>query len=356
MRTYDLIIVGAGPAGLFCALHCAVWGRRVCVLEKNPSPGKKLLITGSGRCNITHAGPVDDVLAHYGTRANFVKPALLSFTNRDLMEFFSSHGCALTEDDGGKIFPASRNAATVLDVLVDRCRRQGVDLLCSRTVSAVAGSGREFVVETGEKPLSAGLLLLATGGVSYPRTGSTGDGYRFARALGHSIAGPAPALAPLIIEDYAFSDCSGISLENAVIVHYRQGVKIGKTSGDVLFTHHGLSGPGILDYSRWVQPGDVLDLSLVSGHSAADFGRMLVAGVPDLGKKSLVKALATYGVPDRLVAAVLDANDIPPAMQFSGLTRQTRTRVAKLLTACPFRVKKTGGFDQPWQRAAASAW
>ena len=193
---YDLIVVGAGPAGLFCAIHAGMAGMRVIVLEKNASAGRKLLASGSGRCNLTNAATADEFFLRYGPASRFVKPAILGFTNQDLTAFFSGHGVPLVEMNDGKIFPASQKARDVLNVLLDEAARCKVELLYDAPTESTARDGDLFTVRSGEKIFQSRNLLLSTGGKSYPGTGSTGDGYRFAKALGHTIAETAPALTP----------------------------------------------------------------------------------------------------------------------------------------------------------------
>ena len=259
---YDLIVIGAGPSGLFCAINSVQKERRVLVLEKKETPGHKLLISGSGRCNITHEGDVQAFLNHFGDHGRFLRPALLSFTNHDLVSYFEEKGLAMIRELGGKIFPGTLRARDVLNILIKECEDKNVRIDCGREVRSIAKTENGFVVACERCYYSSRMLVIATGGCSYPGTGSTGDGYRFARTFGHSIAEIGPALTPLIIKDYPFIELAGLSFSDMEISLYRQG----KDRNDAWrhsFTHQGLSGPAVLDLSRHIRAGDILKLSFV---------------------------------------------------------------------------------------------
>ena len=177
--SYDIAVTGAGPAGLFCAIQAATSGVKVVLLEKNPEPGEKLCISGTGQCNITHSGSIRDFFSRYGANGKFLRPSLMAYTNEDLMRFFEERGIAMEVTDGGKVFPANRSAAAVLKVLVDECRRCGVELECGEPVTEIRKTASGFVIHTNGHEYPAKTLVIATGGMSYPKTGSTGDGYRF---------------------------------------------------------------------------------------------------------------------------------------------------------------------------------
>jgi len=342
MGPYDVIIIGAGPAGLLCAAHCGREGLRTLVLEKNAKAGRKLLLTGAGRCNLTHDGPVDDLLDRYGDKARFVKPALLAFTNDDLVAFIEGRGLWTVVEAGGKVFPAKGDAHDVLRALLDWCRAKGVTVRYGEPVNDVS-PGLE--VRTAKGRYRARAVVIATGGRSYPGTGSTGDGYALARTLGHTIVAPAPALTPVIVKGYLFGNCAGISLcdVRATILH--DGKKVHGSRGDLLLTHKGLSGPGILDLSRHVRPGDVIRVALVDRDAQA-FERELVVELAAQGKRSLRNVLARYDVPERLLTQVLDILGIPRELKASQLDKRTRRRLVEHLTGLPFEVERLGGYDE----------
>ncbi|GAB1482698.1 hypothetical protein MASR2M78_15140 [Treponema sp.] len=246
---YDLIIIGAGPAGLSAAIAAASQGLRTLLLEKMPSPARKLLISGTGQCNLTHSGSVNDLLEHYGSgdgsksakldASRFLKPALHAYSNADLATFFVERSLNLVETEAGKIFPASRRSRDVLSLLLAELQRDRsglkVEILKSEPVRQVIQTASDglFSVETrttaleGRSYLSKALII-ATGGSSYPATGSSGDGYSLAASLGHRIQEPAPALVGIKVVRSAYApfvSCSGFALQKASIKVYRGGKK-----------------------------------------------------------------------------------------------------------------------------------
>lgn len=343
---YDLIVVGAGPAGLFCAITAGRAGMSVLVLEKNASAGRKLLAAGSGRCNITNAASADDFLLRYGSAGRFVKPALLGFTNGDLMAFFSGHGVPLVEMNDGKIFPASQNSRDILKVLLDEAARFKVEILYGAPMESASRDGDLFLVCAKDARFLSRNLLLSTGGKSYPGTGSTGDGYRFAKSFGHSIAETAPALAPLVIEDYAFADCAGISLKDAEFAVQRDGKEVARARGDVLFTHKGLSGPGILDSSRLMRSGDEILLRLSGAMGEGAVESAILAGADSAGSRTVKSFVCSLGIPERLALSALSRCGVDGAMAIARLDRESRKRLARGLSSMPFRIAELGRYEE----------
>ncbi len=347
----DVIIIGAGPAGLFCAANASSVGWKILVLEKKRSPGRKLLLSGSGRCNLTHDGDVRAFLDHYGDANRFLRPALLGFTNRDLVAFFKDRGLAMIRMEGGKLFPQTQRSRDVMKILLEECEDRDVIIECNKSVTSVEklgegeveGGGR-FLVACGDEKYRSRLLVIATGGRSYPATGSTGDGYSFAESLGHSIAEIGPALTPVRIKDYPFSKLAGISLPNATVSIFR-GKKVKEQHGDVLFTHQGLSGPGILDLSRSIRAGDVLRVSLVRAKKREDLERWLRDKSQKDGARNLRSVLADLDLPARLASRVLEIMEIPPDLKCASMTREMRIGLAGHLTGFPLVVEELGGYD-----------
>ncbi|MCX6271838.1 MAG: aminoacetone oxidase family FAD-binding enzyme, partial [Bacteroidetes bacterium] len=257
----DSIIIGAGPSGLFTAIHLK--DSKIIILEKNKTPGNKLLISGSGQCNLTHQGNIRDFLTHYGTNGSFLKTALYAFSNQELIDFFEERGLKMVADKNGKVFPQSYRAGDVLQVLLDECTRKKVTIITDSAVINVKTTAGKFTLNTADNEYSCQNLVISTGGLSYPSTGSTGDGYHFAGLLGHRIVPTRPALCPVFINDFSMAALAGISLQERSVYLYRDNKKIGEHRGDILFTHKGISGPGILDFSRWVHDGDVLKINLI---------------------------------------------------------------------------------------------
>ncbi|WP_343222850.1 NAD(P)/FAD-dependent oxidoreductase [Methanofollis formosanus] len=346
MAIQTIIIIGGGPAGLFCAIHAAGEGRRVLVLEKKPSCGRKLLITGTGQCNLTHAGEVAGFFDHYGDHGKFLRPALRSFTNRDLVAFFEEHGLSTVTEQNGKVFPESRKAADVLTLLLDECRRMGVEIRCNEPVKEVAATENGFVVRTGAVSYPADALVVATGGVTYPATGSSGDGYAMARALGHTVTAIAPALAAVEVQDHPFADLAGISFEGLSISLFRENKKIREQTGDLLFTHAGLSGPGILHLSRYIAAGDVLRISFLPPTTREALAADLVEKTASNGNRLVRTVLNDYPLPDRFIRKLLHAAGIADDLTAAHLDKKARNRIVTHLIEWPLTVQAISGFDE----------
>jgi predicted Rossmann fold flavoprotein len=346
METLDIIVIGAGPAGMFASIKAASMGRRVLLLEKNRSAGKKLLMSGSGRCNITHGGNIKNFFSHYGENDKFLRPALLEFKNTDLVNFLNERGMATVVDENGKVFPESQDSGQVLDILLKECRRQNVIIRFFEPVNSVRKSGGIFEVRAGENIYKSEKLVIATGGRSYPSTGSTGDGYLFARSLGHNIIEPAPALAPVRIRDYPFRLLEGISLYDSFIVLYRQGRKIRQRTGDIMLTRGGLSGPGILDLSRYIMPGDEIKISLMSHETLKDFREDFPVQISEHGKSKLKNLIdENYFVPERLLKKVFEMAEVPYEIKSAEVRKNDRQKLIEFLTGFPLQVEALGGYN-----------
>jgi len=346
MENFDSIIIGAGPAGLMGGITCAAGGARTCLLEKNMNPGKKFLLSGSGRCNITHSGAVDDFMRHYGPGGQFIKPAFMNFSNRDLARFFNERGLDTVELDNGKVFPATMRSGDVLNILMRECAGTGMEIRYNEPVLDISRSGTGFEIKTGRRGYQTEKLLLATGGRSYPQTGSTGDGYPLAEKLGHGIEDLQPALAPVIIKNFPFRECSGISVAGSSVTLYRNGKRVRHCRGDVLMTHRGLSGPGILDFSRYILPGDIIGVSLVQCDNPAACEKKILDDIAAAGKKTLKKCIVQNGIPERLVDALFSITGIPGDTKASHADKKTRSLIIKSLLDYRFSVERPGDYNE----------
>ena len=342
MEEYDTVIAGAGPAGLFCAIHAAAPKIRVLVLEKNPVPGVKLNISGTCQCNITHDGDIRSFFSRYGSHGQFLKPALQSFTNRDLARFFEERGLAFETTPGGKIFPKSRNAGDITSLLVRECDLRGVTLSCGEPVLQVEYVVPGFQVHTPARSVFTHHLVLATGGASYPKTGSTGDGYRIAALLGHRIIEVGPALTPLIMDPFPFSSLAGMSFPALPVSLWRNARKIAEGNGDVLFTHTGLSGPGILDRSRDIRAGDEIRLAFAGPVRRDALEREILAAIARSPLKTIRSVVAGLGIPERLSRLIPEHAGIPPEGTGAHLTASCRSRLVGMLTEYPLVVSALG--------------
>ena len=249
MENDRLIVVGGGAAGMMAALTAAQAGARVTLLERNPKVGRKLYITGKGRCNLTNHCPAEEVLRYTSRNGKFLWSAMRAFPPAETEAFFEDLGVPLKVERGNRVFPASDRAADVIDALFFSLKRAGVSILQARAEEVLVQDGRAAAVRTGEV-LPCKAVLLATGGLSYPATGSTGDGYAMARGLGHSIVPTGPSLVPLESPDPDCAAMQGLSLRNVELtVRDSRGRAVFRELGELLFTHFGLSGPLVLSAS-----------------------------------------------------------------------------------------------------------
>ncbi len=373
----NIIVVGGGPAGfaagIFALRTLNAQGSEtrsvsVTILERNTIPGRKLLLAGSGQCNLTHTGTLDEFLEHYGSagaaetakRKRFIKPCLNAWDNHATIRFFEELGVPLGErNDGrqndhrdGKIFPKSLKSRDILHALTQEFWRLGGKMATETLVTAISRTEKEFVYDTvsvktafakQRETRCCAALILAAGGSSFPVTGSDGTGFRLAKQLGHSLSEPRPALVPIIVSDYRFADCAGASIKRAEITVWRGGRKVATNQGDVLLTHHGLSGPGMLDLSRSIFPGDHIRVAL--SFNAAALPTLL------FGKKTLRVALKSLGIPDRILARVLTILSIRPEMPACEVPRSARIALQNALSGWEFLVQKRGG----WKEAMVTA-
>jgi hypothetical protein len=342
LKSADILIIGAGPAGLFTAITSK--GLKVIVLEKNTSPGKKLLISGTGRCNITHDCKLTDFFDHYGVNHRFLKTALHGFTNSDLIRFFNQHGLETVVDKNGKVFPESQKASDVLEVLIDVCNKNRVEITCNQQIDEIKKTESGFDVKTSSGVFISRFLVIATGGMSYPATGSTGDGYQFAKLFGHSIVPPKPSLSPVFIRDYTMASISGVSVQNKTVYLYRGDKKITEHRGDIGFTHKGLSGPGILDFSRHILSNDILKINFIELKSD-DFRNELIKVSEKEGKTAIQTYLKKFDLPRSLVSLISKSINIEPETRLAELTKIQRNQMVAAFCEFPFTVEKVGGFN-----------
>jgi len=355
MNNYDIIIIGTGPAGLFCAINCADKPEtKILVIEKNSYPGKKFLLSGTGQCNITHTGTVPEFTRHYGNGGDFVKPVLSAFTPSAMINFLHENDIPTVEKENGKIFPESMKAIDVLSKLVDICEEKGVEFKYGSRVKDTIFENGKFIVsiendgnevnDVIEEKFYSSYLVIATGGESYPDTGSTGDGFKFAESAGHRITETTPSLAPVYIRKFPFVELSGISFKNRPVSLFKNGKKTYSSSGDILFTHRGLSGPAILDMSRYIDKSDIIEMSL-TGKKTEEMNNDFISESRSQGKKSIKTFLKNYDIPERLIAEILIQENIDPLKNVSEISKTERVKLFKSLGEYPFIVDEKGNFN-----------
>jgi predicted Rossmann fold flavoprotein len=251
MKQFDAIIIGAGPAGIMAAIRAAEKNRHVLIVEQNNHPAKKLLISGGGRCNLTNSGNIDDFLGKFSESRDFLRNTFSRFFNTELISLLENSDLRLKTEQDGRVFPKSDRASDVLNALKSKLTNKYATFIFGERVREIIINNNkiEGVMTYSNKSFPATRVVIATGGLTYPETGSTGDGYAIAKKLGHKIITLKPALIPVIIKEKFIKDWQGISFNNIGLTLLANDKKINEKYGEIIFTHFGLSGPAILDIS-----------------------------------------------------------------------------------------------------------
>ena len=329
--SYDGIVIGGGPAGMFAAIHAAKQGKRILLLEKGPRLGKKLLITGKGRCNVTNDCDPKTVLQNIPRNGRFLYSSLFAYPPERVKVFFEENGCPLKTERGNRVFPVSDRSSSVLDALQSAMRRSGVTVQNKRVTDILVQDGCVTGVATGKETIRADWVLIATGGMSYPTTGSTGDGYEFARRLGHRIIPPEGSLVPLEAEPVCVR-MQGLSLRNvAVKLVDCNGKQLFSDFGELLFTHFGVSGPTVLSASAHLVPGACkLIIDLKPGLDEAKLNDRILRDLQMYRNRSMENALTDL-LPRSMIPVILDRLQIDPTLQANSLNKQKRRELVSAL-------------------------
>ncbi|MGD0596662.1 MAG: NAD(P)/FAD-dependent oxidoreductase [Sedimentisphaerales bacterium] len=348
MKT-DVCVIGAGPAGLMSAIFAAQAGAQVVVVEKNATAGQKLLLTGGGRCNITHAGTVDDFVRVYGKRGRFLRHCLHEFSPDATRDFFGQIRIATKVDEDGCVFPVSESAGNVQYALLSQCKKLGVQFVFSSGVEGIKKHGAEFIISAGKEVLTAHKVIIATGGASYPATGSTGDGYKLAKSLGHTIIEPKPALVPLITSEKWCAELAGISRDNVTISAMIDKKKI-SVSGPMIFTYDGIGGPVVLDLSRLLtdylpakKPIEIF-IDVIPAMNEAKLEEYLMGQLSQYSKKIIANVLFEL-VPKKLGGLICGQAGITETTA-SQLKKEQRRKVIQLLKKLPLLIEATGNIEE----------
>lgn len=339
--SFDGIVIGGGPAGMMASIVAAQQGNKVLLLERNDRLGKKLLITGKGRCNVTNACSAQEVLQNTPRNGRFLYSAMENYPPDKVMDFFESHGCNLKTERGNRVFPVTDKASSVLECLRNVMHRSGVQVRTARVHDIFVNDGVVTGVRSTDGVVNAKWVILATGGMSYPTTGSTGDGYEMVRKLGHTIITPEGSLVPLECAGTDCPDMQGLSLRNVGVKLVNQKNKIlYKDFGELLFTHFGVSGPTVLSSSAHLK-GDRCRL-IIDLKPALDEGKLndrILRDLEQYKNRSMENALTDL-LPRSMIPVVLKRLSIPFDLQANSLTKQQRRSLVELLKA--FSLEITG--------------
>ncbi|SHG99062.1 NAD(P)/FAD-dependent oxidoreductase [Desulforamulus hydrothermalis] len=352
MQENGVIVIGGGPAGMMAAARAAALGVQVCLLEKNDCLGKKMLITGGGRCNLTNDTDIQTVIANIPGNGKFVYSALHRFTPQDLRHFLLKLGVPTKVEDQGRVFPVSDRAGQVVQALEQYLRQQGVTVRYKSQVDGLLVKDRRCLgVQAGSHTFRAGAVVLATGGMSYPHTGSTGEGYAMARRWGHNITELFPAAVAVTCNDAWITErqVQGVSLSGVKIVLYNSGGKVmAAEQGDVIFTHWGLSGPAALRLGRAValaqqrQPGVMLkgEMDILPDQSPDLLAKRLLQRVQEGDRRSLKNLLADW-LPERLARVLVKLADISPDATWGQVDKGACQRLLALVKKLPLQITGT---------------
>ena len=335
----DVIVVGGGPAGMYAAITAAGQGSRVLLLEANERLGKKLLITGKGRCNVTNHCTSQEVLQNTPRNGRFLYSAMENCPPSQVMDFFESRGCPLKTERGNRVFPVSDRSHSVLDCLKNEMRKQGITVRTEKVLEILAENGCVTGIKTKTQTYLTHKVILATGGVSYPSTGSTGDGYRMAERLGHTVITPEGSLVPLEISGDICQQMQGLSLRNVgVKLVNPKGKVLYKDFGELLFTHFGVSGPTVLSTSAHLKgDGCKLLLDLKPALDENKLNDRILRDLETYKNRSMENALTDL-LPRSMIPVVLELLGIPADLQANSLTKQDRRALVELLKAFPLTV------------------
>ncbi|MCI8855994.1 MAG: NAD(P)/FAD-dependent oxidoreductase [Clostridiaceae bacterium] len=339
-----IIVIGGGAAGLMAAGTAAEEGAHVLLLEKNTRPGRKLAITGKGRCNVTNNCDVSTVLANVPTNPRFLYSALGGCAPADVMAFFEREGVPLKTERGSRVFPASDRALDIVDVLCRWVRRSGVQVMHAAAEEILTADGQVCGVRAGGQELSAEAVILAAGGASYPLTGSDGDGYRFAKATGHMVVPPRPSLVPLVEDGSTCTALMGLSLKNVQLTAFENDKKIFTGFGEMLFTHFGLSGPLTLSASAHMRHFGSkryrveIDLKPALDEKALD--RRILSDFSEHKNSDFINALGGL-LPRKLIPVVVDLAGIDPRCKVHSITKAERAALLRTLKAFPVNISGT---------------
>lgn len=342
MRT--VVVIGAGPAGMLAAKQAAEAGAKVILLEKNERLGKKLVITGKGRCNVTNDATTDTLVKNIPGNGRFLYSAFTAFGSGDLQLFFQEHGVPLKVERGNRVFPQSDSSFDVVDGLRLALARSKVEVRLHAKVSRLlVEEGRLVGLVVNDQPLHCDAVIVCTGGASYPKTGSTGDGYRLAREVGHTIISQRPALVPLeTVEDWPRS-LPGLALKNVQLTIMQGDRALAQEFGEMLFTHYGLSGPIVLSVSRWVTHSRgkeplTASINLKPALTPEQLDQRLQRDFAKYQRKEIGNALNEL-LPKRLIPVVVAAAELDPNKPVHQITRDERQLLASSLVDLRLTIK-----------------
>ena len=341
--TDTVLIVGGGPAGMMAAAVAAKRGKRAVIIEKNRDLGRKLLITGKGRCNITNDCDISEFIENVPVNGNFLYSAFYSFTNRDLVNLLNKAGLETKVERGGRVFPVSDRAADVLLCLKRILKHYGVKTVYAAVTDIRTDGDGKRVILSGNRAVKCDSVIIATGGVSYPKTGSTGDGYRFAKKMGHTIVTPKGSLVPMELDSKYCSALMGLSLRNAALTVFEDGRDIYSDFGEMLFTHYGASGPIILSASSHMRDFDrhkyKIKIDLKSALDEQTLDKRILRDFEANKNKAYINSLDAL-LPKKLIPVIAELSGIDAHKQVNSISKAERHSLLSCLKSLEFDVRR----------------
>ena len=369
-----VIVVGGGPAGMFAAYFAAKNGHSVTLLEQNEKLGKKLYITGKGRCNITNASDMEDLFHNVCSNEKFLYSAFYSYTNDQVVDFFESYGLRTKVERGNRVFPVSDHSSDVIATLTKALKDVGVEVRLYTKVAKLLTE--EYLDENGQpqiadkksgllkqkftgvvledgKKIYADAVVLATGGISYPSTGATGDGYRFAESLQHKIVEPTPSLVPFEVEEAWVTQMQGLALKNVSIRIEREGKKVYDDFGEMLFTHFGVSGPMILSASASIKPAYFKDfehdlklyIDLKPALDKEQLDKRILKDFEETKNKQYKNSIQKL-LPSKMIPIIIELSGIDPDKKVNEITKEERMKLVELLKGLPITIIGLRGWNE----------
>lgn len=345
----DIIIIGGGAAGCMAALQAARLGKSVLVFEKNEKLGRKLRITGKGRCNVTNNSPSEEHMRNIPVNPRFMYSSFSLFSPEDTMALFEELGVALKTERGNRVFPVSDKADDIADAMAGEMKKLRVKVIHKRVTKLIINEGRCCGVRSGNEEYMANSVLIACGGKSYPNTGSTGDGYTLAESAGHTITELKPSLVPLTSPDKFCAELMGLSLRNVTLTLYDREKPIYSELGEMLFTHFGLSGPLVLSASshiREMEPNRYsLKIDLKPGLSPEQLDARIQRDFAENLNRDFINGIRKL-LPAKLIPVAVRLSGISPEQKVNGITREQRHKFGELIKSFPVRISGFRPIDE----------
>lgn len=345
----DVMIIGAGAAGCMAAVFAARYGKSVTIFERNANIGRKLRITGKGRCNVTNNSPMEEHMKNIPVNSRFMYSSFAMFGAEDTMAFFEELGVPLKTERGNRVFPVSDNAEDIVDALYREMKRLGVKIVHKRVNSLILDDGRCCGVIADGKEYRSGSVLIACGGLSYPKTGSTGDGYSLAELAGHTITELKPSLVPIVSGDKYCAELMGLSLRNVTLKLYDGEKLIFSELGEMLFTHFGVSGPLVLSagsHIRKMQPNRFsFKIDLKPALSAEQLDSRIQRDFAENLNRDFSNGIRKL-LPAKLIPVIVKLSGIEPERKINSITKEERRRFGELIKAFPVSIKGFRPIDE----------